>query len=74
MKCGFYPKRQAVDTLNIYTGFQQARECCALYWYFGAKMAEEKKNGKIMARVITDFEHPVPCWRQKKFGTELDGD
>jgi len=45
----FTPK----DSLEIHLKFTTthlqrlaASECCATYWYFGAKMAEEKKMEK----------------------------
>lgn len=43
----------------------------------GAKMGgrQEKKNkNKSRLEFSQIFEHPVPYWRQKKFGTELDTD
>lgn len=41
-----------------------------VFWYKDG----DKKEGKLIARTSIDFEHPMLCWRQKKFGTKLDGE
>lgn len=74
-KVWILPQKTGCEHTMFTEAYSKQGNTVLSYWYFGAKMAEEKKKKrKNYAKVITDFEHTVPSLRQKKSGTELDED